>query len=125
MASYQDPHCISVEAGQDLSAKQYFFMTVASDGQMDPTGDGLIGHGILQDKPTAAGVSALLAIGGVSKVVAGGTCTAGSYGAADTNGKAVNAVSGDFALCVFLDGTTVANDIVRCIVMPQLGKVWG
>ena len=115
---------ITVEAGQDLSAKQYHFVTVASDGQCDPTGDGLAGHGVLQNDPSAAGQAANVAIAGQSKVVAGGTCTAGTYVAADTNGRAVNIVSGDFALGLALESATTNGQIISILVMPQLGKVW-
>lgn len=115
---------ITVEAGQDLSAKQYHFVTIASDGQCDPTGDGLAGHGVLQNDPSAAGQAANVAVGGESKVYAGGTCTAGNYVAADTNGRAVNIVSGDFALGIAKESATTNGQIISIIVAPQLGKVW-
>ncbi len=115
---------ITVEAGQDLSAKQYHFVTVASDGQVDATGDGLAGHGVLQNDPSAAGQGANVCISGQSKVVAGGTCTAGTYVAANTNGRAVNIVSGDFALGLALESATTDGQIISILVMPQLGKVW-
>ena len=49
---------ITLEAGQDLSTKQYKFMTLASDGQIDPTAAaGGKAIGVLQNKPNAAGSS--------------------------------------------------------------------
>ena len=124
MAFSQALQTVTLEAGQDLSAKQYHFMTIASDGQVDPTGDGLIGHGVLQNDPAAAGRPATVAIAGISKVQIGGACTAGSYVAADSSGRAVNVVSGDFALGVALETNSTANAIIPVLLMPGLGKVW-
>lgn len=124
MAANGEQLNITREAGQDLSAKQYHFVTIASDGQVDPTGDGLIGHGVLQNDPSAAGQGANVCIAGQSKVVAGGACTAGGYISANTNGRAVNTVSGDFALAIALETATTDGQIISCVVTPQLGKVW-
>lgn len=115
---------ITVPANADLSAKQYHFVTINSSGNAAATGDGLAGHGVLQNDPSAAGQACNVAIGGQSKVVAGGTCTAGTYVAADTNGRAVNIVSGDFALGLALESATTDGQIISILVMPQLGKVW-
>lgn len=86
---------ITAEAGQDLSAKQYHWVTVASDGQIDPTGDGALMDGVLMDKPSAAGQSASMAIHGVVPMIAGDTITRGDLVASDTNGKCVTAATTD------------------------------
>ncbi len=124
MAANGEQINITREANADLSAKQYHFVTVNSSGKVAATGDGLAGHGVLQNDPSAAGQGANVCIGGQSKVVAGGACTSGGYVAADTNGRAVNVVSGDFALGVALETATTNGEIISIIVMPQLGKVW-
>ena len=49
MAYSDNLQTISGEAGADLSAKQYFFVTIASDGQVDPTGNGLSADAVLQN----------------------------------------------------------------------------
>lgn len=115
---------ISLEAGQDLSAKQYYFVTVASDGQVDPTGDGLLAHGVLQNDPAAAGRGATVRISGVSKVVAGGACTRGGLVASDSAGKAVNVVSGDMALGTALETATTDGQIISVLLNTGFGKVW-
>lgn len=124
MAANGEQINITVEANADLSAKQYHFVTINSSSKAAATGDGLAGHGVLQNDPSAAGQGANVCIAGQSKVVAGGACTAGGYVAADTNGRAVNVVSGDFALGVALQTSTTNGEIISIIVMPQLGKVW-
>ncbi len=124
MAFEQNLQCVSVPAGSDLSTKQYLFVNVNSSSQLAVSGAGGQGIGVLQDKPNAAGVAGNVAIGGISKVVAGGTVTAGSLVAADSAGKAVNAASGDIALGKAITGTTTSGEIVSIIVMPQVGKIW-
>lgn len=104
MATTNNQTCISLEAGQDLSAKQFFFVTVASDGQVDPTGDGAMATGVLQNDPAAAGRAAEIAIAGVTKVSAGGTVAAGAAVASDAAGEAVTAATGDIILGTALTG---------------------
>jgi hypothetical protein len=75
---------ISVAAGANLSAKQYFF--VKPDGTLCGAGGKALG--VLQNNPTsgqAAGVRVL----GCTKVVYGGSISVGDYVASDANGKAV------------------------------------
>lgn len=115
---------ISREAGQDLSAKQYHFVTIASDGQVDATGDGLLAHGVLQNDPSAAGQGATVRISGVTKVYAGGACTRGGLVSSTAAGRAVNTVSGDFALGVALETGTNDGDIISVKLALDLGKVW-
>lgn len=82
---------INAEAGQDLSAKQYHFGTIAADGQVDPTGAGLLADGVIYDNVAAAGRALALVIDGVAKVKAGAAITRGDLVAADSAGKAVTA----------------------------------
>ena len=101
--------CITLEAGQDLSAKQFFFMTVASDGQVDPTGDGGVAVGVLQNDPAA---------GGVTKVSVGASITAGANVASDAAGEAVPAASGDAILGVALAAGD-DGDIIPMLFQPR------
>lgn len=88
----------SYPAGSDLSASQYCFvkitggqLAVASAGSGDAVG-------ILQDKPTASGRAGAFAYGGTSKVLAGGTFSAGDAITSDSSGRAVSVQSGDDTL---------------------------
>ena len=103
MATQQHPICVTLIAGADLSAKQFFFVSVAADGQVDPTGDGADAAGVLQNAPAAAGRAAEVAISGVVKVEAGGSVTAGDDIASDASGNAVTAATGDQILGVALE----------------------
>ncbi|WP_299393268.1 capsid cement protein [Pelagibius sp.] len=119
MATYQSLHNITLVAGADLSASQYRFMTVAADGQIDPTGDGANAHGVLQNKPSAAGEAATVAIAGVSKVVAGAAVAAGASVASDANGGAVPPTVGEEKLGTALEAAGAAGEIIE--VLLQLG----
>lgn len=110
--------CITTEAGADLSTKQYLFVSMASDGQVDPTGDGLNAIGVLQNKPDAAGKAATVAYAGVSKVIAGGVIAAGGAVSSDADGKAVAAGTGDVILGVALS-VAAANDVIPVLLQAR------
>lgn len=118
MATNQEQFCITLEAGQDLSAKQFRFMTLASDGQIDPTGDGALAVGVLQNDPDTAGHAAEVAIMGQTKVVAGGTVTGGADVASDAAGEAVAAASGDEILGTAIDGGA-DGEVIRIVFNPR------
>lgn len=118
MATTQEQFCVTLEAGQDLSAKQFFFVSVASDGQIDPTGDGAFAVGVLQNDPDAAGKAAEVAIMGQTKVVAGGTVAGGAEVASDAAGEAVTAATGDVILGTAIDGGA-DGEIIRIVFNPR------
>lgn len=118
MATQENMLTVTLEAGADLSTKQYYFVSVAADGQIDPTGDGLDADGVLQDAPAAAGRAALVAIAGKVKVVCGGTVTRGGPVASDASGTAVNAASGDIILGVALE-TGASGRVIEILFQPR------
>lgn len=118
MAYTYAPHCITLEAGQDFSAKQFFFVSVSADGQVDPTGDGAHADGVIQNDPAAAGDAANVAIGGVVKVICGGTVTAGGPVASDAAGEAVDATTGDIILGTALE-TGADGQVISMIFQPR------
>lgn len=107
---------LTFEAGVDLSAKQYYFVSVSSDGQIDPTGDGANADGVLQNKPNAAGVAATVAIAGVSRVVAGAAITCGAQVASNADGKAVTATSGERVLGRATKASLADGDIISVLL---------
>lgn len=109
---------ITLEAGADLSAKQYFFVSVAADGQVDPTGDGVHANGVLQNDPDAAGKAATVTIGGVTQVSCGGTVTAGDNLSSDAAGEAVSSATGDVILGTALESGTDGS-IIAMIFNPR------
>ena len=90
MAFEDQGKTITLEAGQDLSSDQYKLVTLASDGQDDVTTSQSVGDstdtpiGILQNKPSAAGVAAEVMVSGISKVIAGETVAIGDLITAST-----------------------------------------
>lgn len=110
---------ITVPAGSDLSTKQYYPMVLNSSKQLAlATGEGGDVVGILQDKPDAAGRAGCLAIGGVSKAIAGGTITAGSRVTIDVNSKFVAAASGDDWSFGVAMGAATINTIFSVLIQP-------
>lgn len=116
MAQQEALTCISLEAGADLSAGQYHFVNMSSDGQVDLVASaGAQGIGVLQNKPDAAGRAASVAVYGVAKVVAGGSITAGNRIQSDANGAAIAAASGDFVLGVAMTSAD-SGDLVEVLL---------
>jgi hypothetical protein len=122
MAYEQSLQKISIPANTDLSAKQYYAVTVNSTGKAIVAGAGVPIVGILQNDPAAAGVGANLGFSGVSKAALGGTATAGTMAAVDSNGKFANAVSGDIAVGIFVLGG--ASGEIGSLLLKDIGKIW-
>ncbi|MCU0296967.1 MAG: hypothetical protein MUF33_00440 [Candidatus Nanopelagicales bacterium] len=96
MATENTPVCLSFPAAGDLSADQYKAVELGSAGTVsvaNAAGEPVIG--ILQDKPGAAGRVAQVAVGGVSKVLAGtGGIDEGQYVKTAADGRIVVAAAG-------------------------------
>ena len=118
MATQDNMLCVSLEAGQDLSAKQFYFVSVAADGQIDPTGAGAIAQGVLQDAPAAAGRAALVAVAGKVKVVCGAAVTRGGPVASTSTGTATNATTGNIILGTALE-TGASGRIIEILFQPR------
>src|SRR5438105_625189 len=80
----------SLPANADLSASQFFFVLVNSSKKIalctGAAGEGFAG--VLQNDPTA-NQAAGVRYGGLSKVVCGGSFSAGDYVTSDSAGKAI------------------------------------
>jgi hypothetical protein len=119
MATQDNMITVTLEAGQDLSAKQFCFVSVAADGQIDPTGAGLIAQGVLQDAPAAAGRAAEVAIAGKVKVVCGAAVTRGGPVASTSTGTATNATTaGQIILGTALE-TGASGRIIEILFQPR------
>lgn len=114
---------VTFEAGDDLSGSQFCFVTVASDGQVDPTGDGADADGVLQNNPAAAGRAATVMVGvGKTKIKAGGSFSRGAMLASDSTGRAVAAtVTGDYFLGKALEAATGPNQYVSILFRRRGG----
>lgn len=118
MAFDNSVQSVSLPAAADLSAAQFKLLTVNSSGNAALAGATSLVVGVLQNKPDAAGKAATVAYAGVSKVVAGGSITAGARVTADANGAAVAAASaGDAVLGVAL-ATASSGDLIPVLINP-------
>lgn len=118
MATQQVLTEVTLPANADLSTKQYFFVNLTNSsgtGRVALAGDGEFAIGVLQNKPSAAGDAAKVAISGIAKVEAGGAITAGNPVAVDASGNAVAASSGDIVVAVAVN-SAVDGDVVEVLL---------
>lgn len=115
---------ISLIASADLSDEQFYFVKVNSDGEIELAGDGEAAVGVLQNKPgeatEAEGEAASVRVYGISKVAAGEAIDPGEEVAADSDGKAKVATTGDRILGVALIGGD--DEEIISIVLYQGGE---
>lgn len=84
MAYEEQLTSITLEADADLSSKQYFLVTVSTDGQAKTVAArGGSAIGVNQEKSTAAGIATRIGVFGVSKVAAGDTSAGAAIVAGD------------------------------------------
>jgi hypothetical protein len=108
-------------AGEDLSAAQFKFVTLESDGKVDladSAGENCIGI-CLVDGPAEAAVT--VAISGKTMVLAGGTITAGAAVATNAAGRAVAAAAGNVIMGYALEDAV--NNQIIAIELIQGGNV--
>lgn len=118
MAVMQTRDTRSMEAGEDLSAAQFHFVTLESDGKVDLADSaGENCYGILLNKPDAADKAATVAISGRCLVEAGGTVAAGAALQTNATGEAITAATGDYvmgyALEAGVDGQIIAMELIQ------------
>ena len=91
---------ISAPVDTDMSAKQYFFVDMDTDGTLKLIGDGVKAIGVLQDKPDGSVNPTVGAVGmvGVTKVFAGEAIAVGDDIASDSASKGKTAATGDIVL---------------------------
>ena len=110
----------SREAAVDLSAKQFFFVTV--DGNMRaalPGANGAPVAAILQNDPRQFESCELMS-SGISKLVSNGTIEAGDYVAAANGGKGKEAVAGEYVWGRALEGDGgMDGTIISFLWMPM------
>jgi hypothetical protein len=117
---------LTLPASGDLSTKQYLFVMLNGSGQIATAVAGSAATGVLQDKPNVAGHGGNVAVGGVSKIYAGGTITAGNRVSSDANGAAIasTAASGSQLGQALTSG--VAGDLISVLLLPaDAGAVGG
>lgn len=102
---------ITLEAAANLSANQYHWVKVDSNGRAALAVAADKPVGILQNKPTALGQAATVMTYGISKVVAGASLTAGNTVRADASSHAVAASAGEPAGGIAMESADSADII--------------
>lgn len=117
MAQSERINPITRPAASDQSANQYRFVELNSSGQVSAcNAAGELAIGILQNKPSALGQAAEVAIvGSVSKCVLGATVAAGAKVTTDNAGRAVTAVSTNHVHGICIKGGAI-NEIGEVLV---------
>ena len=116
MAFEQSKTIITLEAAADLSAKQYYFVSVDTNGKAALTGDDGNPIGVLQNKP-AAGQAASICVYGVTKLYIGteSGLGAGYNVGCDANSAGKVSDSGSYRLGVSLEDPTANGDVVSIL----------
>lgn len=120
--AYEIPgHAFTLEASTDLSAFQYRFVTVDTDGNAALAGDGAPVIGVLQNKPTE-GQAASIHGTGISKVkAAGSTVAKGDLVASSSVGYAVALGAGDYAVGRVIEGSSGSTGRVLTVLLQSIG----
>ena len=110
---------ISLTADADLSAKQFRFVKMSSDGQVAVAAaatDNILG--VLQDTDAdAAGKACAVRVAGETKLVAGGTIDEGQYLTSDANGDAVATTTDKERIGAIALEAASDNDIFRALIV--------
>lgn len=113
MSTVQVGELRTVKAGEDLTAAQYMFVTLESDGEID-LADAItdVCLGVLQNAPNT-GQEASVKVYGRTKVVAKAALAIGNYVAPATDGKAQVAVSTQFVRGKVVKAAGAENDLAE------------
>ena len=121
MSTQQKLNTISLEAGADLSADQFKFMTLSSGQAILNTVAGGSCIGVLQGDPDAQGKAAEIATGTgqIVKVEAGAAVTQGDKVQSDGTGRAILAASADHVQGTALDAAAAAGELIRVLLLSE------
>ncbi|NBW08355.1 MAG: hypothetical protein EBR82_10040 [Caulobacteraceae bacterium] len=115
MANFQEVTRLSLPANADLSADQYKFVVVNSSGKVavNTTSGGRVA-GVLDNKPNAADVTAVVTrFGAKALVKAGAAITRGALVMSDNAGLAVTATTGGHIQGQALQAAGASGDIIE------------
>lgn len=107
---------LSLEAGADLSSKQFHLVKLTSSGKVDVSGASDRPIGVLQNDP-GSGHAAQVRVLGVSKVVSGYSFSVGTVLASNASGKAITSSSAK-PIGIALEAATSADQVVSVLVIP-------
>ena len=118
----------SYEANADLSASQWCAVVPTAgpaggvQARVALSGSNARAIGILQNKPSAAGLAAVIRLSGTSKMKVDGNASAIAAGdPLKSNGSGLGvkaATDKDKVLAIAMEPSTVANDIIEVLLAP-------
>lgn len=120
--AYEIVRTKSIVATSTLAAGQFHFVKIDANGQIVLCGDGGYAVGVVQDKPGASDPGAVCYPGDITKIMCGGTFSAGDELASDSSGHAVYAVTGDYVLGVALSAGADTK-YATMIYQPKAHKI--
>ena len=110
----------SFKATAAYTTEQHHLMVCGADGYASLAGAGGVCIGVLQNKPSAAGQAAEIAVYGITKVVSDGSgvnIVVGDKLKADASGHAVKAATdADMVAGIALNASTAAGTIISMIL---------
>lgn len=118
MATEKPLYIESFLAGEDLSAKQYYFVKLNSSGNVICcSGITDVAIGILQNKPESGEIASILMLG-KSKLSADAAFSIGAVIAPSADGQGQTAVATQSPGARALEAATVAGQLVEVFVFP-------
>ena len=114
---------VTVAASGDLSALQFRFMTLDSNGKAaKPVGSTGPIYGVLQNKPDADGIAATIMTNGISKMTTiASTLSVGDLVASSTAGEPIAVGAGDFTVGRVVRGSSGGAGRVLSIQIEPIG----
>jgi hypothetical protein len=119
MAFEQNLHPVALPASGDLSAAQFKFTDVDSNGRLViPTIQGQRALGVLQDKPNALGIQGEMGVvSQITKLRAGAAFNAGAELMSDSSGRAITATGSGLVIAIALEAATAADVYVAALLV--------
>lgn len=120
--AYEIPgQMVTLAASTDMSALQFRFVTVGSDGRAAKPSAGASVMGVLQNKPTEDQAASIM-IGGISKIQAtASTLAEGDLCATSTAGEAIPLSAGHYAVGRIVDGSSGGAGRVLSVQIQPVG----
>lgn len=110
----------ALTAGADLSAKLFYAVKIASDGDLELAGDGELAVGLITEADTA-GNKVTYQYQGIARGYAGGSITAGTKVAANASGQLVTATTGENVIGIAREAATASGQIISVLLSPGGG----
>lgn len=107
-------------AGEDLSAKQNYFVKISAANTVSLAGAGEDAIGVNTENAASGETTGVMCEGGGKiKVVAGAIVAFGAKITSDANGKAVTAALGDYVYGTSLEAAAADKDLISMIWAPE------